>query len=129
MSTRVIWFQSSTFPILPEEQEEVNPHIHGKSLAVWMGEKLRAAGFKTGEPFKEDFGWWTDVEAEPPHQLAFVCCGEEPNQWGVFATAQGGTIWDRVRGKEDPEVAAAPLHAALRKILEAESTIHSIEEE
>ena len=79
MNRTVFWFESSSFPILPEEADEVNPHIHGKSLALWLGENLRAAGFVTREPFKEDFGWWTDVECEPPYKLMVVCAGEEPN--------------------------------------------------
>ena len=128
MRNEVIWFESSQFPILPEEEDEVNPHIHGKSLALWLAERLRAVGFQPREPFKEDFGWWTDVEAAPPYRLAFICHGEEENQWGVQTAAEGGSLWDRMRGKDQRDEVAAPLRAAIRKILESEPTIRSIEE-
>jgi hypothetical protein len=123
------WFESSSFPILPEEADEVNPHIHGKSLALWLGEKLRAAGYVTRAPFKEDFGWWMDVESEPPYKLMVVCAGEEPNRWCAFAGAEGGSAIGRMFGKDKRDEVAAPLQAALRKILESEPTIHALREE
>jgi hypothetical protein len=128
MNQDPIWFESTAFPILPEEADEVNPEIHGKSLALWLRDRLRAAGYATGEPFKEDFGWWTDVESEPPYKLAVICQGEEPNRWGVAVAAEGGSMWERMRGKDKRDEFAAPLRAAVLKILQAEPSIHSIEE-
>ena len=125
----VFWFESSSFATLPEEAREVNPHIRGKSLALWLGDRLRARGFKTGEPFKEDFGWWTDVEAEHC-RLAFICQGEEGSPWGVSAVAEGGGFLAGLTGKDKKkEVALAPLHDAIRSILGSDPSIHSLVEE
>jgi hypothetical protein len=129
VSRTTYWFTSPSFPLLPEEADEVNPHIHGKSLALWLRDKLRAAGYQPGEPFKEDFGWWTDVTADPPYKLAVVCAGEEPNEWGVFAAVEGGSAIGRMFGKDQRDEIAAPLHRALRTILESEPTITNLREE
>src|SRR4051812_31558278 len=93
-------FESSAFAVIPGEDERTNPGIHGKALAHWLSEKLRAAGFSTGDVVAEDFGWCVPVELKP-HSLYVACAssGEEPNQWRVFVFAEGGVV-ARLLGKD-----------------------------
>ena len=42
----------------------MNPDLWGKRLAEFLCEKLPAEGFKTEEPFSEDWGWHVDVVNE-----------------------------------------------------------------
>src|SRR5215469_3977604 len=50
-------FRSDRFPPYEGEEEEVNPGLWGKRLAEFLRDRLRAEGFKTEEPFAEDWGW------------------------------------------------------------------------
>jgi hypothetical protein len=57
-------FRSDRFPPYEGEEHEVNPNQWGKRLAEFLSEKLLAEGFKTDQPFSEDWGWCVDVVNE-----------------------------------------------------------------
>jgi hypothetical protein len=88
--TPLLEFESSAFPVIPGEDEEINPGIYGKALAQWLAEQLRAAGYSPGEVIAEDFGWCVPVKSEP-HSLYVACASteERPNHWRVFAPRAG----------------------------------------
>src|SRR4051794_18516468 len=111
--------ESAAFSIIPGEDEQTNPGIVGKSLALWLAEQLRVAGFSAGDIIAEDFGWCIPVDATS-QSLYIACAGteEEPDQWRVFAFAESRVI-DRLRGKDPGGESLATLFAAVRRCIEA----------
>jgi hypothetical protein len=120
-------FESPAFPVIPGEDEETNPGIYGKALAEWLAEQLRAAGLSVNDVFAEDFGWCVRVESHP-HSLYVVCAGEKPNQWLVFAFAEGG-VMARLLGKDKRAESLASLFATVRRCLESAPMVHGLREE
>ena len=120
-------FESSAFAVTPGEDDETNPGIYGKALANWLAEQLRAAGLPARDVIAEDFGWCVRVESEP-HSLYVACTSaEEPDQWQVFAFAEGGVI-ARLIGKDKSAESLASLFVAVRRCLEAASTVRGLRE-
>src|SRR5204863_4211217 len=67
-------FECAAFAVIPGEDEQTNPGIYGKSLALWLAERLRSAGFAAGAIIAEDFGWCIPVDSKP-HSLYVACAG------------------------------------------------------
>ena len=122
-------FESSAFPVVPGEDEETNPGIHGKALAQWLAEQLRASGVPAGEVVPEDFGWCIRVDSKP-NSLYVACAstGERPDQWRVFAFAEGGVL-ARLLGKDQSAESLASLFAEVRQCLESAATVRGLREE
>jgi hypothetical protein len=122
-------FESAAFAVIPGEDEQTNPGIVGKSLALWLAEQLRLAGFSAGEIIAEDFGWCIPVDANS-HSLYVACAGtrEKQDQWRVFAFAEGGMI-ARLRGKDRSAESLATLFAAVRRCIESAPSIRGLREE
>jgi hypothetical protein len=127
--TPLLEFESSAFAVIPGEDGETNPGIYGKSLAQWLAEQLRAAGFPAGDVIAEDFGWCVPIESKP-HALYVACSSmeEEPNHWRVFAFAEGG-LMARLLGKDTRAESLTAVFAALRRSLESSPVIHGLREE
>lgn len=122
-------FESSAFAAIAGEDQETNPGIFGKSLALWLAEELRAAGFTTGEVFAEDFGWCVPIESKP-HALYVACASTDgtSDQWGVFAFAEGG-MFARLLGKDRRAESVAALFSAVQRCLTSAPAIHELREE
>jgi hypothetical protein len=122
-------FQSAAFPVIPGEDEQTNPGVVGRSLALWLAEQLRVAGFSAGEIIAEDFGWCIPVDATS-HSLYVACAGagEKPDQWRVFAFAESRVI-DRLRGEGRSAESLAALFAAVRRCIEAAPSVRDLREE
>jgi hypothetical protein len=121
-------FESSAFPVSSGEDEQTNPRIYGKALAEWLAERLRAAGFPAGDVIAEDFGWCVPVESKP-HSLYVACASAEtPDQWRVFAFAEGG-VMARLLGKDKSAESLASLFAAVRHCLESDPRVRGLREE
>lgn len=127
--TPLLEFESSAFEVLPAEDEETNPGIYGKSLAQWLAEQLRAAGFAAGDVIAEDFGWCVPVKAEP-HALYVACSSieDQPGHWRVFAFAEGGLL-ARLLGKDRRAESLTAVFSALRRSLESSPDIRGLREE
>lgn len=127
--TPLLEFESSAFPVIPGEDEETNPGIYGKALAQWLVEQLRAAGFHPSDVIAEDFGWCVPVKSEP-HSLYVACAstGERPNQWRVFAFAEGGVL-ARILDKDRSAQSLSTLFTALRRCLESSPIVREPREE
>jgi hypothetical protein len=125
----VLEFESSAFPIIPGEDEETNPGVYGKALAQWLSEQLRVAGVPAGEVIPEDFGWCVSVDSKP-HALYVACAstGEIPDQWRVFAFAEGG-LMARILGKDNSAPSLESLFKVVRHCLESVATVRSIRED
>jgi hypothetical protein len=57
-------FQSSDFPPVRGEEEEVNPGRYGKSLADFLSAALPCQGFAVTAVSAEDWGWRIDLRNE-----------------------------------------------------------------
>jgi hypothetical protein len=122
-------FESSAFAVTAGEDAATNPGIYGKALAEWLAEQLRAAGFSVGDVIAEDFGWRVPVQSRP-HSLYVACAStaEKPDQWRVFAFAEGG-IMARLLGKDKGAESLSPLFAAVRRCLESAPLVRGLREE
>ncbi len=136
MSTEGYWFKSTKFEIETDEDDEINPRMYGRQLAVWLKAQLEKNGYAVEEIISEDWGRCL-MCARDPFKL-WVGCGNSPDYktakpgdpspkkedvtWHCFVTAEV-FFWKRLFRKIDTAPAVARLHAGLRKILEAEPTI------
>jgi hypothetical protein len=122
-------FESSAFPVTPGEDEDTNPGIYGRALAQWLAEQLRARGWPAGEVIAEDFGWCVPVESKP-HSLYVACASTEdkPNQWRVFAFAEGA-VMARLFGKDKSAESLSSLFSSVKSILETNPDVHGLHEE
>ena len=71
------YFKSDLFEIEPGEDEEINPGIYGKSLALWLSIQLKAYGYEV-EIVEEDWGRCL-ICSRSPH-LLWVGCGNVYDQ-------------------------------------------------
>lgn len=126
--TALLEFGSSAFPIVPDEDKQTNPGIYGKALAQWIAEQLAIRGFSVGEVIAEDFGWCVPIEAKSPR--LYVACAnvdEQPNQWHVFAFAEGGVL-TRLFGKDTSDSALGSLFTALKDTLQSSPLVQGLRE-
>lgn len=57
-----IHVRSPKFAVLPgEDAELVNEGMYGKSIAIYLEEKLKAAGYTVPFYCCEDWGWWVEI--------------------------------------------------------------------
>lgn len=135
------WFKSSMFEIEPGEDEEINPQIYGKQLAVWLKERLEQCGYPVEEIINEDWGRCLMCQRDP--FMLWVGCGsmmddltdvpdgippaKEEVVWHCFAFAEV-PFWKKLFAKIDTAPAASRLHADLGRILAAEPRITLVEE-
>ncbi len=121
-------FESSSFAVIPGEDERTNPGIHGKALAQWLAGALRAVGFPARDVIAEDFGWCVPIESKP-HALYVACASaEEPDHWRVFAFAEGGLV-ARLLGRDRSAESLASLYAAVRRAIESAPGVRGLREE
>ena len=121
-------FKTSAFPALPGEDEQTNPGIYGKALAEWLGGRLRAGGFSTGDVFAEDFGWCVPIESLP-HPVYVACAsGDVADAWQVFCFVEPGLV-TRLLGRDDGSASLKRVFDTLRASLSAATEIGDLREE
>ena len=129
-------FRSSKFEIEPGEDEEINPQMYGRQLAVWLKARLEERGYSVEPIINEDWGRCLMCARDP--FMLWIGCGnitdyesakpgdappkKENVTWHCFATAEV-FFWKRLFRKIDTAPAVAKLHADLGNILAAEPTI------
>jgi hypothetical protein len=129
------WFRSSTFQIEPGEDEEVNPGIYGRQLALWLKGQLESRGEPVVDVIPEDFGWCVRCQIRP--FLLWIGCGSvmEPSQapptaesvvWHCFPVAEAPLI-SRFFKKHNMEPELSRMDGLLREILGSEPTIQLVE--
>ena len=134
------WFKSSKFEIEPGEDEEINPRMYGRQLAVWLKARLEECGYEVEDIINEDWGrclmcgrdpFWlwvgcgnvTDYETAKP--------GDDPPAreeviWHCFATAEVPFL-RKLFQKVDTAPAVSKLYTDLGKILRAEPEIKLVD--
>ena len=90
MQSSHLEFESTAFKVSDGEDEETNPGIYGKSLAIWLASHLRVP---EEDVVAEDFGWCVPVPSSP-HRLYVACSSEDDkkDRWRVFVFAEGGFL-------------------------------------
>ena len=106
-----IIFTSTKFPVIPHEDEEINPGILGRSVADWITESLSGTRFQVTEHINEDFGHCLMVHRKP-YWLWIGCsgCSDYPYEenglnervarsfplasieWRIFVSTEGGLL-------------------------------------
>ena len=132
------WFRSGAFQIEPGEDDDVNPGIYGRQLALWLRTRLEERGQPVLDVFPEDFGWCVRCQAKP--FLLWVGCGSVSDKesmdivptadqvtWHCFAVAEASLL-GRIFRNDDLAPAFSRLSGLLRDILDSEPTIKLVEE-
>ncbi|MDW8224155.1 MAG: hypothetical protein RMJ82_14525 [Gemmatales bacterium] len=134
-----LWFKSTLFKVMPDEDADTNPGRYGKDLAYWLRGKLVAKGFVVEEIIPEDWGWC--ILCKPRPFRLWVGCGNtvahnddnkvplatstdsEPSIiWTCFVQAEASLL-ARIFRKFDTEAAVKELYDAIKSILENEPEI------
>ena len=141
MNPQGYWFKSSKFEIEPREDEDCNPGMYGRQLAIWLKGRLEQSGYVVEDIINEDWGrclmcqrnpfmlWagcgnvWDYDTAKPEDAPPF----KEAVTWHCFATAEV-PFWTRIFGKINTEPAVSKLYSVLGEILRAEPHITLVEE-
>ena|SRR5687767_8461991 len=131
MQSAMLHFKSSAFGIDPGETEHTNPDIFGRSLAEWVGERLRERGLPAEPVIAEDFGWCVPVRLHP-HAIYVACASGEEMQgswrWQLFVFAEGGLL-QRLFGKDTRRESVDRVFAAVREALQASPDVHDLSED
>ncbi|MDR0672416.1 MAG: hypothetical protein LBF93_01875 [Zoogloeaceae bacterium] len=119
---REIEFQTDFFKPLPGEDKETNPGCYGKSLALWLAERLKGKGFVIKRVIPEDFGWCIAIACPDPACDLWLMCGNTDKagkEWMVWSVGHVA-FWKRLfRGMRPvlPELEKLDRH--LRELLPA----------
>lgn len=130
------WFTSSLFEIEPGEDEDINPRMYGRQLAVWLKTKLEQRGYDVEPIIAEDWGRCLMCSREP--FMLWVGCGnvvdygtaqqddsppaKETVIWHCFAAAEV-SLWKRIIKKPDTATELSRLNDDLHAILAGEPSI------
>jgi hypothetical protein len=133
------WFKSSKFEIEPGEDNEINPGVYGRQLAVWLSEQFGGLGYDV-ELINEDWGrcimcarepawlWvgcanvavdYPNVPAEPPKKEEII--------WHCFVICEV-PIWKRLFRRVDTQPIRTKLAEQLLIILKSEPQITLVDE-
>lgn len=129
-------FTSDLFDIEEGEDEEVNPRMYGRQLAIWLRERLVQRGRRIDFVCAEDWGrcimctnndfiLWVGVGNQTDYESAKP--GDPPPLkteviWHCFVVAEV-PFWKRLFQKPNTSAAVAELDADLQAILESEPRI------
>jgi hypothetical protein len=131
MQSAMLHFESSTFGTDPSETEHTNPDIFGRSLAEWVGERLRERGLPAEPVIAEDFGWCVPVRLEP-HAVYVACASEEELQrswrWQLFVFAEGGLL-KRLFGHDTRRQSIDRVFGAVREALQSSRDVQNLSED
>jgi hypothetical protein len=126
MKTKLFEFESTSFEIMPDEDEETNPGIYGKSLSIWLAERLTAHGFNAEKVIPEDFGWCIPIESKQ-HSLYVTCASADsvPTHWVVFGFAEGWFLL-RFVGKDTRKQSITRLNSVLGIIFRESTQVQNL---
>ncbi len=135
------YFKSDLFDIEPGEDDEINPRMYGRQLAIWLRSRLEQTGYEVEPVIAEDWGrcimvsrypfmlWagcgnmmeYTDVKENDPPPT------KENIVWLCFVEAEVPLL-KRLFNKPDTTPALNKLQAELASILSSEPRITLVEE-
>lgn len=126
----LVSFKSNQFPSFGSEVEGSNfdNGVYGKRLADYLCEKLAKQGFQITDCFAEDWGWMVAIKHDRKFPL-FIGCGhsdDADDSYLCFVEPDGPVIRNSFK-TIDVRDTVTDLKTALKKIIEADPLIHSIE--
>jgi hypothetical protein len=126
VTSAMLSFDSSAFPVEEGEDSKTNPGLFGKSLGEWLVARLGECGVKATGPFSEDWGWMVEVP-NPPLRMGLACCSEdfEKTAWRVYAFVDLGLV-DRFRRKDEANRALGELFDRVKDILARDPAITNL---
>lgn len=112
MQSSHLEFESTAFNVADGEDEETNPGIYGKSLAIWLASQLQVS---EEDVIAEDFGWCVPVKSSS-HRLYVACSSEDDrkDRWRVFVFAEGGFV-ARLLGRDTRAADVASLFSRIKQ--------------
>ena len=126
VTSPMLSFDSTAFPVVEGEDAQTNPGIFGKALAEWLSSRLNERGVKTNPPFAEDWGWCVEI-ANQMNRTGLACASEdgEVTAWRVYAFSDPG-FFGRLRGKHAYVTAVNDLYEDVRDILSNERSVTNL---
>lgn len=132
-----ISFFTEALPVVPFEDDDVNPGMLGLGLANWVRKELADTPFSISEVIAEDWGYCAIVRRQP-YMLWVGCAGQTDVQypegaltpeivasipslsieWTIWVTTEGGLL-GRLLGRDNRHAEAAKLEAMLTERLRA----------
>ena len=76
----VVSFSTDIIPIVPFEDDDVNPGLLGRGLAEWLEDNLAATRFPVSQIIAEDWGYTAIIHREP-YMLSIGLGGETDFEW------------------------------------------------
>jgi len=129
VTSPILSFDSSAFPVAEGEDQQTNPGIFGKSLSEWLSARLNEGGVAAKQPFAEDWGWCVELAGQPyPTGLAVASEDHEKTAWRVYAFSDLG-LFGRFRGKDAATTAVNELFGKVKQILQNEKSIANLRDE
>lgn len=141
MNLQGYWFKSAKFEIEPGEDEDCNPRMYGRQLAIWLKGRLEQSGYVVEDIINED--WGRCLMCQRDSFMLWVGCGnisdhtaanaddappaKETVTWHCFATAEF-PFWKRLFRKMNTGPAASKLNGVLGEILRSELQIRFVDE-
>ena len=123
----LITFRASTFDPRAEPENPINP-IAGHGVLVWLRDALRKAGFESGEPDAEDWGWYIDVSGNGATYL--VGASGEPDDAGpvdwTIQIHRHRSMTDKLFGR-NTHAADDPLTDLVERVVRAAPGFEHIE--
>lgn len=77
----LVTFRTARFDPATEPANPINP-IAGHAVLLWLREPLHHAGFQSGEPDAEDWGWYIDVRGHDATYILGASGESEPDETG-----------------------------------------------
>lgn len=138
-----IWFKSSEFEAEPGEDEETNPRMYGRQVAIWLHKEFSELGYDVEEVFGEDWGWCVMCQRNP-YSLWIGCVnlrdyeytqpGDPPPPaksllWNVVPMAEVPFFRYLFKEKPDPQPGLEKIESELMNILESDSRVEVVDDE
>lgn len=130
-----IVIQTSKFPILPGEDEEiVNPGMYGQALSQYLQAELPKVGIQVPMYCPEDYGWWVEVVSGDLKMGLLIYADSEasgnPTRYAVSpsVTMKKKWSWSQFKRVEltDKSVKALQILDAVERVFRADPEIRSV---
>lgn len=138
-----IWFKSSHFEAETGEDEETNPRMYGRQVAMWLHKEFSVLGYEVEEVFGEDWGWCVMCQRDP-YMLWIGCVnlrdceyaqpGDPPPPpdhllWNVIPMAEVPFFRYLFKTKPNTKPGLDKIEAELTHILESDSRVDIVDDE
>jgi len=125
---RYIHFHSDHFKPDQGEDEEVNPGIYGKKLAMWLNDELPKYGIDSNRIYAEDWGWEIDISTDNIRRFIGVRnVDETDNEWVVSIDIKNKILKKLFRKLQNEEDEVKEVMNRLSNILKKNDNITGLD--